>query len=84
AKAGEKLYEELLSEEEAGRTLELDDYFVVLPAFRGVYRDIDYSYPGAARPAEARPYNSARETPLDRAALAALLRDNGLFDALEA
>lgn len=80
AKAGEKLFEELMSEEEAGRTLELDDYFVVLPAFRGVYRDIDYSYPGTARPAAARPYNSALETPLACGDLARLLRDNGLYE----
>jgi FlaA1/EpsC-like NDP-sugar epimerase len=78
AKAGEKLYEELLSEEEAGRTVELDAYFVVLPAFRGVYRDIDYGYPGA-RPAVARPYTSAGETPLDRTALGELLRRNSLL-----
>ncbi len=45
AKAGEKLYEELMSEEEIRRTLELEDMFSIMPAFRGVYENIDYDYP---------------------------------------
>lgn len=43
-KPGEKLYEELMSAEETRRTVELTDYFSVLPAFRGIYHDIDYDY----------------------------------------
>ncbi len=44
AKPGEKLYEELLSHEETRRTLELDKYFVITPAFKNVYRNIEYTY----------------------------------------
>ena len=41
---GEKMYEELLNQEETRRTLELTDYFVVLPAFKNLYRNIAYDY----------------------------------------
>lgn len=44
AKPGEKLYEELMSEEETRRTIELKEMFAVLPAFRSVYEEISYEY----------------------------------------
>ena len=43
-KPGEKLYEELMSEEETRRAVELPNYFSVLPAFKGIYEDIKYDY----------------------------------------
>jgi FlaA1/EpsC-like NDP-sugar epimerase len=46
AKPGEKLFEELLSEEETQRTIELEDLFVVLPAFKSIYFNRDYKYDG--------------------------------------
>jgi FlaA1/EpsC-like NDP-sugar epimerase len=46
SKAGEKLYEELMNDEETRRTVELPDYFAVLPAFKSVYGDVEYKYPG--------------------------------------
>ncbi len=61
---GEKLYEELTTDEELRRTLELDELYAVLPAFRNIYNGIDYSYPNA-QPAK-RPHNSATETPVGR------------------
>lgn len=36
-KPGEKLYEELLSEEECGRTIEIQDFYVVMPAFMNLF-----------------------------------------------
>lgn len=68
---GEKLYEELTTEEELRRTFELDELYAVLPAFRNIYDRISYSYP-AARPAE-KVHNSANETPVSRAYLRHLL-----------
>ena len=62
AKAGEKLYEELISQEEVSHTIEIDDMFVVLPAFRSIYKDIEFSYPGVTKPID-HPYIS-REEPL--------------------
>ena len=44
SKPGEKLYEELMSDEETRRTLELEEMFAVMPAFRSVYEDIAYDY----------------------------------------
>ncbi len=44
AKSGEKFYEELLSSEEIGRTVELKKMFVILPALRSFYRNITYLY----------------------------------------
>lgn len=44
AKPGEKLYEELMSDEETRRTVELAEMFAVLPAFRSVYEEISYDY----------------------------------------
>ena len=44
SKPGEKLYEELMSEEETRRTVELTEMFSVMPAFRSVYEDIAYDY----------------------------------------
>jgi FlaA1/EpsC-like NDP-sugar epimerase len=45
AKPGEKLYEELMSQEEVSRTKELPNMFTILPAFRSFYQKIDYRYP---------------------------------------
>ena len=44
AKAGEKMYEELVTEEETTRAVELQEMFAGLPAFRNAYEDIDYKY----------------------------------------
>ena len=41
-KPGEKMYEELMNEEETRRAWELDCYFAVLPAFTFMYRKINY------------------------------------------
>ena len=45
AKPGEKLYEELMSDEEVHRSSELKDMFVVTPAFKSIYQSIKYEYP---------------------------------------
>ena len=44
AKPGEKLYEELINDEEVRRTIEIEDFFAVLPAFKGIYLLEDYIY----------------------------------------
>lgn len=65
AKAGEKLYEELMSQEETARSVELGDMFVVTPAFKAIYRSINYEYPNVLGDAIERPYVSANEAPAD-------------------
>jgi hypothetical protein len=55
------MYEELLSDEEIQRSVELQDMFVVLSAFRAIYRNIDYRYPGDSGNRVDRPYISSQE-----------------------
>ena len=38
-KPGEKLFEELLSEEEAGHSIEFKNFYCILPAFKSIYLD---------------------------------------------
>jgi FlaA1/EpsC-like NDP-sugar epimerase len=63
-KPGEKLYEELMSDEETRRSVELENYFAVLPAFRGIYKDIAYDYCGMVSEQVNNPYISEDESPL--------------------
>jgi FlaA1/EpsC-like NDP-sugar epimerase len=72
-KAGEKLYEELMSPEETRRAVEMTKYFSVLPAFRGIYHDIDYDYPDTISDTVTNPYVSADETILSVADIKKLL-----------
>lgn len=79
-KPGEKLYEELMNDEETRRTVELEDYFSVLPAFRGVSFDIDYNYPNTVSPTVDKPYVSEKEVPLTVEQIKHFLRVNNLLD----
>jgi len=60
-KPGEKQYEELMSFEETRRAIELEKYFSIIPAFRGVYHDIDYKYESALNTEVNNPYISEKE-----------------------
>ncbi len=79
SKPGEKLYEELMNDEETRRTLELNDYFVIKPAFAAVYENVDYHYEGMVRNGVDRPYNSALEGVMSKAELRTYLSTNGLL-----
>lgn len=60
AKPGEKMYEELMNDEEVRRTYEIEDFFVVLPAFAD---DHAVQFPITQGRSKAdRPYNSALES----------------------
>jgi len=65
AKAGEKLYEELINDEEVRRTIEIDNYFAVIPAFRGLYSNANYDYTDNQKPI-TRIYRSDLETSMTR------------------
>ena len=84
SKAGEKLYEELMSHEETRRTLELDLYFAVLPAFKCIYHDINYEYPNFVSDIVENPYHSANEKPLTIEALRDFLIENKLMEEASA
>jgi FlaA1/EpsC-like NDP-sugar epimerase len=78
-KPGEKMYEELMSLEETRRVHELTNYFVALPAFQGLYRDILYTYPDRVARRVDKPYHSGIETPLSEPQLLRFLKDNRLL-----
>ncbi|MCF8176949.1 MAG: polysaccharide biosynthesis protein [Sulfuritalea sp.] len=83
AKPGEKLYEELMNGEETRRTVELKDYFSVLPAFRGTSLSVDFSYPNTVSTKVEKPYISEEEVPLTREEIKHFLRGNNLLDCLQ-
>ncbi len=62
-KPGESLYEELMTEEEAGRAFETDNMFIVLPEIKEIYPANPDAYKGAyqAKPAS---YSSTDINPL--------------------
>ncbi|HAW46881.1 MAG TPA: capsule biosynthesis protein CapD, partial [Roseovarius sp.] len=76
-KPGEKMYEELMNDEEVRRTWEYGDFFVSLSAFA------DATAPGYAHlrgaPRTDRPYNSAHEAALSREALAGYFAEKGVL-----
>jgi FlaA1/EpsC-like NDP-sugar epimerase len=80
SKPGEKLYEELMSEEETGRTLELQRYFTVLPSYRSLYRQISYEYEAVVSDSVDNPYHSGNEPALTQAELTEFLNKNGLLE----
>jgi FlaA1/EpsC-like NDP-sugar epimerase len=77
---GEKLYEELLNMEETRRSWELERYFVVLPAFRDIYRDITFEYPDMKSKEVSKAYHSGAETFLSKTQLVAFLKKNKLLE----
>ncbi|MDZ7804385.1 SDR family NAD(P)-dependent oxidoreductase [Thiohalophilus sp.] len=83
AKPGEKLYEELMSDEETRRSVELTNYFAVLPAFRGIYQDIAYDYENIVSEAVTNPYISAVETCMTAEEVAGFLEENRLLEKPE-
>jgi len=82
-KPGEKLYEELLNEEEVRRTVELEDYFVVLPALRPIAAQRIGEYEGFVRDHVDVPYNSANRPAMDREQLRSFLREHRLVDVAD-
>ena len=84
SKPGEKLYEELMNDEETRRTVELQDYFVVLPAFQALYETIDYNYPTVVADRIDDPYNSATRPAMSQDEVRAFLIRHQLLQEGEA
>lgn len=82
-KPGEKLYEELMSDEETRRSIELENYFVVTPAFRGLYHYISYEYQTTVSKKVDNPYISNYEPSLSIESTRSFLKDNNLLKAPE-
>jgi hypothetical protein len=73
------MYEELLNMEETRRSWELARYFIILPAFREIYRDIEFDYPDITTTEVTSAYHSGAQTPLSKTQLAEFLKENGLL-----
>lgn len=80
AKPGEKMYEELMNDEETRRAIELSEYFSVPPAFRSLYKNIDYDYTDIISTEVTNPYNSSNETALSKEELRTFLSANHLLE----
>jgi FlaA1/EpsC-like NDP-sugar epimerase len=79
AKPGEKFYEELMNNEETRRTVELPDYFSILPAFKSLYHEIDYTYPGTNGVGIHDVYNSSTEPAMSKGELRTYLYEKDLL-----
>jgi len=75
-KPGEKLYEELMTEEEAPRALELKDMFSILPVFKDAVENISYKYPCVVSNKVGKPYISKDEKSMTRDAIKEYLLAN--------
>lgn len=72
AKPGEKMYEELMNDEEVRRTYEKDNFFIIMSAFSQQAKD-EY----LELPKPDRPYNSSVEPALSRDELARYFEERG-------
>ncbi len=76
---GEKLWEELSTDEESGRLLEAGDFLIVLPAIATEECYATYAYEGLQARRRRLVYHSDREPRMDRAAIRALLMRPGVL-----
>ena len=77
-KLGEKLYEELMTEEEARRALESEDMFIVLPEMEEISRFDKSSCPSVSE-AEVKAYTSKDEKHLSKAEIREILYKGNLL-----
>jgi len=78
SKPGEKMHEELMTEDEAKRALETKDMFIVLPEMKEL--STRFRYPGA-KPARARSYKSSDAKLLNKEEIKKMLREGRLLEA---
>lgn len=77
---GEKIYEELMNEEEVRRSIELERFFLVLPALSDLYDYANGEYAGMVSNTVSRPYNSETQDAMNVVELRDYLRGHGLLD----
>jgi len=78
-RSGEKYFEELTTEEENRRTYALDDFLVVLPAFRNIYDSISYQYLNIPDSLVSKTYVSSKECLLSRREIRDFLLRQGVL-----
>jgi FlaA1/EpsC-like NDP-sugar epimerase len=83
-KPGEKMYEELMSDEETRRSIELKDMFVITPAFKSIYQSIKYEYPDTITYEVKKSYNSSNEEPINKEGLKRFFIANKVLEVVTA
>ncbi len=78
-KAGEKFHEDLMTEEELSRSLETDEFFIILPQLKEVSKIERFKYDHARR-AKAKSFSSKDAILLSNAGIKDLLRREDLSD----
>lgn len=74
-RSGEKMYELLMSEDEAAIALEVDDMFIIPPHIEIPHRGVIRRTYEGAKPAPRMGYDSRRDLPLGKRAIQDMLRD---------
>jgi FlaA1/EpsC-like NDP-sugar epimerase len=74
---GEKSYEELMSDEEVRRTIELRDYFVIFPALTDLYTPQPTPYPDLMDHVVSQAYTSKTQSMLSEGELSRYLEESG-------
>ena len=77
-KPGEKMYEELMTEDEAVRSLERDDMFIILPGIEDGLIKIDKSAYDAM-PVWSKDYVSKDAVPIAKDDIRAILKTDGII-----
>ena len=80
SKPGEKMYEELMTDDEARRALETKDMFIVLPEMKELFIPTKSRYRGA-KPARAKSYRSSDAKLLTKEEIKETLREGRLLEA---
>lgn len=84
AKSGEKLYEELMTQEEVARAVELEQVFAIKPAFEPIYETINYkNYIGMVNASVNNPYISAEEKIMTIDEICGFLVQHRVLDVLD-
>ena len=83
AKPGEKLFEELMNEEEVGRAIELKDMFAITPAFKSIYESINYKYKDTVSSKVKRSYVSSNEKAMTKNAIKKYLNTHNVLKQIE-
>ena len=77
-KPGEKLYEELMTEDEAARSLEMEDMFIIIPEIKDELSNFDEAAYNAI-PIRSKDYVSRDVEPLTKDEIKAILLKDGII-----
>ena len=83
ARVGEKIYEELMTDDESPRARELPNHFVILPAALTAEDKKSYRYAEEQASAEINCYRSDQEAPMSREDVRRYLESHRILDDME-